>query len=266
LEYGDIFDGSVVIEARTDELRAAAQAELDDVLEMGGAFEAVETLKSRLVTSMAARTRRIESGEQIVVGVNDFVEAADSPLGGDGAILKVDPTIERLLAADISTWRSARDQAAVDAAIDELRAAATGGDNLMPPSIALAKAGGTTGEWGDVMRSVFGEFRAPTGVSGATGSVAGLGEVVEFVKSITGGPPKFLVAKPGLDGHSNGAEQIAVRARDIGMDVVTSAPRSCSYVRPSARRPIDRSRAWSVNATPPSAGAPFSWNRRHTST
>ena len=226
LEYDDIFDGSKVIEGRTDELRTAAQAELDDVLAMGGAFEAVETMKSRLVTSMAARTRRIEAGEQIVVGVNDFVETTDSPLGGDEAILKVDPAIERRLVTDIAEWRATRDQAAVDAALDDLRRAAESGDNVMPPSIALAKAGGTTGEWGDVMRAVFGEYRAPTGVSGATGSAQGLGEVVEFVKSMAGGPPKFLVAKPGLDGHSNGAEQIAVAARDSGMEVVYSGIRS----------------------------------------
>ena len=127
--------------------------------------------------------------------------------------------------ADVRAWRSARDQAAVDAALDDLRRAAVEGDNVMPPSIALAKAGGTTGEWGGVMREVFGEFRAPTGVSGASGSSAGLADVVEFVKSIAGGPPKFLVAKPGLDGHSNGAEQIAVAARDSGMEVVYSGIR-----------------------------------------
>jgi len=125
LEYEDIFDGSKVIEARTAELRSAAQAELDDVLAMGGAFEAVETLKSRLVTSMARRTRRIESGEQIVVGVNNFVEAAESPLGGEGAILKVDPSVERRLAADITDWRAARDQTAVDDALADLRAASS---------------------------------------------------------------------------------------------------------------------------------------------
>ena len=227
LEYGDIFDGSTVIESQDRRAaRPRRRPNSTTCSTMGGAFEAVETLKSRLVTSMAARTRRIENGEQIVVGVNDFVEAAESPLGGDGAILKVDPAIERRLAADIAEWRSARDQAAVDAALDELRRAAEGGDNIMPPSIALAKAGGTTGEWGDVMRSVFGEYRAPTGVSGATGSAQGLGEVVEFVKSMAGGPPKFLVAKPGLDGHSNGAEQIAVAARDSGMEVVYSGIRS----------------------------------------
>jgi (2R)-ethylmalonyl-CoA mutase len=225
LEYDDIFDGSTVIESRTDELRADAQAELDDVLAMGGAFEAVETLKSRLVSSMARRTRRIESGEQTVVGVNDFVEATDSPLGGAGAILKVDHAVEAEMVDDVTSWRAARDATAVDAALAELRRAAVDGDNIMEPSIALARVGGTTGEWGNVMRDVFGEFRAPTGVAGATGSAAGLGDVVDFVKAMVGGPPKFLVAKPGLDGHSNGAEQIAVAARDSGMEVVYSGIR-----------------------------------------
>ncbi len=224
LEYDDIFDGSTVIEQRTAELRDAARAELDDVLSMGGAFEAVETLKSRLVTSMATRFRRIETGEQVVVGVNEFVETADSPLGGEGSILKVDPGVERQLRTELAEWRSARDQAAVETALADLRRAAENGDNVMPPSIALARAGGTTGEWGDVMRSVFGEYRAPTGVSGATGG-AGLGEVADYVRSLPGGPPKFLVAKPGLDGHSNGAEQIAVGARDAGMEVVYSGIR-----------------------------------------
>ena len=195
------------------------------MLQLGGAFEAVETLKSRLVGSMATRTRRIESGDQLVVGVNAYTESTPSPLGGEGAILKVDHAVEAEMIADVQAWRSVRDQAAVDAALVELRRAAVEGDNVMPPSIALAKAGGTTGEWGQLMRDVFGEFRAPTGVSGAMGSSAGLGDVVEFVKSIAGGPPKFLVAKPGLDGHSNGAEQIAVAARDSGMEVVYSGIR-----------------------------------------
>jgi (2R)-ethylmalonyl-CoA mutase len=225
LEYEDIFDGSHVIEARTNEIRAAAQAELDDVLSMGGAFEAVETLKARLVTSMAARTRRIETGEQIVVGVNDFVETAESPLGGEGVILTVDPNIEAELVGELEIWRAERSSADVEEALAALRQAAIDGDNVMPPSIQLAQVGGTAGEWGDVMREVFGEYRAPTGVSGATGSAAGLGEVVEYVKSMAGGPPKFLVAKPGLDGHSNGAEQIAVAARDSGMEVVYSGIR-----------------------------------------
>jgi (2R)-ethylmalonyl-CoA mutase len=225
LEYDDIFAGSHVIEHRVAELTEDAQAELDDVLALGGAFEAVETLKSRLVSSMAERTRRIESGDQVVVGVNQFVESAPSPLGGEGAILKVDPTVEAEMTADVAAWRSSRDASAVESALAELRRAALGGDNIMPASIELARAGGTTGEWGSVMREVFGEYRAPTGVGGARGSAAGLGDVVEFVRTIIGGPPKFLVAKPGLDGHSNGAEQIAVAARDSGMEVVYSGIR-----------------------------------------
>lgn len=220
LEYGDLFEGSVVIEERTAELRAEAQAELDDVLEMGGAFDAVETLKARLVSSMAARTRRIESGEQKVIGVNDFTETAESPLGGENNIMKVDPAVEQQTIDGLTAWRADRDQAVVGAALDELRRAAVEGDNVMPASIALAKAGGTTGEWGTVMREVFGEYRAPTGVGGAAAPAAGLADVAEFVKSIPSGPPKFLVAKPGLDGHSSGAEQIAVAARDSGMEVV----------------------------------------------
>src|SRR5688572_14301388 len=167
LEYDDLFDGSHVVEKRTAELRDAAQQELDDVLAMGGAFDAVETLKSRLVSSMAERTRRIESGEQIVVGVNRFTETAPSPLGGDGSILRVDPAVEAETIADVEAWRGSRDSDAVDAALTELRRVAESGENVMPASIALAKAGGTTGEWAAVLREVFGEFRAPTGVAGA---------------------------------------------------------------------------------------------------
>ncbi|MET0579052.1 MAG: protein meaA [Ilumatobacteraceae bacterium] len=236
LEYEDLFDGSHVVEARTAELRDAAQAELDDVLAMGGAFEAVETLKSRLVSSMAARTRRIESGEQVVVGVNRFAETETSPLGGEGAILIVDPAVEAEMVADLAEWRAGRDEAAVDAALAELRDAAIGGDNVMPASIALARAGGTTGEWGTVMRDVFGEFRAPTGVAAATGSTVGFADVIARVKAMDGGPPKLLVAKPGLDGHSNGAEQIAVAARDAGMEVVYSGIRlTIEQIAASAR-------------------------------
>jgi (2R)-ethylmalonyl-CoA mutase len=227
LEYGDIFDGSHVVEATTAQLRDAAQAELDDVLSLGGAFEAVETLKSRLVGSMAARTRRIESGEQTVVGVNRFTETAESPLGGEGAILTVDPAVGDEMIADVQAWRSGRDQAAVDAALDELRRVAASDENVMPATIALAKAGGTTGEWGRVMREAFGEFRAPTGVGGASGGmVGGLAAVAERMRSRAGGPVRLLVAKPGLDGHSNGAEQIAVAARDAGMEVIYSGIRS----------------------------------------
>jgi ethylmalonyl-CoA mutase len=226
LEYGDLFDGSQVIEAKTAELRHAAQAELDEVLAMGGAFESVDVLKSRLVSSMASRTRRIESGEQIVVGVNTYTETAESSLGGDGAILTVDPAVSAEMVADVEAWRLARNSALVEGALSELRRVAATTENVMPATIALAKAGGTTGEWGDVMREVYGEFRAPTGVAGASGGgSAVLTAVAERVRSMAGGPPRLLVAKPGLDGHSNGAEQIAVAARDSGMEVIYSGIR-----------------------------------------
>ena len=226
LEYGDLFDGSHVVEARTAELRDAAWAELQEVLELGGAFAAVDELKGRLVRSMADRTRRIEAGEQVVVGVNAFTESEPSPLDAPGNILTVDPAVEVELRAEVGEWRSARDGAAVDAALDALRRAALGNDNLVPPSIALATAGGTTGEWAAVLREVFGEYRAPTGVNAAVGRRVGeLAAVAEQVRAMAGGPPRFLVAKPGLDGHSNGAEQIAVAARDAGMEVVYSGIR-----------------------------------------
>jgi (2R)-ethylmalonyl-CoA mutase len=226
LEYDDLFDGSRVVEARTAELLDTAQAELDDVLSLGGAFEAVETLKSRLVASMAARTRRIEAGEQVVVGVNAFTETAESPLGGEGAILTVDPSVGEQMIADVRGWRSSRDQEAVEAALAELRRVAASSENVMPATIALAKAGGTTGEWGEVMREVFGEFRAPTGVGGASGGVVGgLADLAARMRARANGPVRLLVAKPGLDGHSNGAEQIAVAARDAGMEVIYSGIR-----------------------------------------
>jgi (2R)-ethylmalonyl-CoA mutase len=227
LEYGDIFDGSHVVEARTAELRDAAWDELNEVLAMGGAFAAIDELKGRLVRSMAERTRRIEAGDQTVVGLNAYRETEVSPLGGSDNILTVDPALEAETVADLQAWRAARDNAAVAAALDELRRAAREGDNIMEPSIAFARAGGTTGEWGTALREVFGEYRAPTGVSAAVGKRVGeLAEVAAFVKTIAGGPPKFLVAKPGLDGHSNGAEQIAVAARDAGMEVVYAGIRS----------------------------------------
>ena len=226
LEYEDIFDGSTVIEARTTELRDAAWEELQDVLALGGAFEAVDELKGRLVRSMAERTRRIEHGDQIVVGVNRFTETEPSPLDTPGNILTVDPDVEAALVADVEAWRAARDDDAVAKALWALREAAESGDNLVEPSIELARAGGTTGEWAAELRSVFGEFRAPTGVGAAVGRRPGeLAAVAEYVRTIPGGPPRFLVAKPGLDGHSNGAEQIAVAARDAGMEVVYSGIR-----------------------------------------
>jgi (2R)-ethylmalonyl-CoA mutase len=221
LEYEDIFAGSHVIEAKTAELMEAAMAELDDVLGVGGAFEAIDELKGRLVRSQAERTARIESGELKVVGVNCFTESAASPLGGDEAILKVDPAVEAELKADVAEWRARRDGAAVQKALDEVRRVAATSENLMPATIALAHAGGTTGEWAGALRDVFGEYRAPTGVGGAVGRRGDtMAAVVEKVKAMAGGPPKLLVAKPGLDGHSNGAEQVAVAARDAGFEVV----------------------------------------------
>jgi (2R)-ethylmalonyl-CoA mutase len=230
LEYEDVFDGSRVIGARTAELVESASAELDDVLALGGAFEAIDELKARLVRSQADRTRRIETGELKVIGVNCFTDSAPSPLqpvgdsgepGGADAFLKVDPAVEAALGADVEEWRKGRDEAAVGAALDELRRVAETGENVMPATIALAHAGGTTGEWAGALRQVFGEYRAPTGVGGALGRHgAELAEVAESVRSMPGGPPRLLVAKPGLDGHSNGAEQIAVAARDAGFEVV----------------------------------------------
>lgn len=226
LEYDDIFDGSRVIESVTAQLRDEAWNELTAIIDRGGAFENVDDLKGRLVSSMAERTRRIESGDQIVVGVNRFTETTESPLGGADNFLKVDPTVEAQLVNDLRLWRAQRAQGDVDDALSNLRQAARDGTNLMEPSIALAKAGGTTGEWSEVLRSEFGQFRAPTGVGAAVGRrISELREVAEFVRTIPGGPPKFLVAKPGLDGHSSGAEQIAVAARDAGMEVVYSGIR-----------------------------------------
>ena len=226
LEYDDIFDGSTVIESRTTELRDAAWTELSQVLDLGGAFEAIDELKGRLVRSMVERTRRIESGQQQVVGVNVFTETADSPLTTPGNILTVDPAVEAETIADLHAWRAQRDGQAVAVALTALTTAAADGTNIMEPSIALAEAGGTTGEWANALRSVFGEYRAPTGVAAAAGRRGGdLAAVADRVKAMPGGPPRLLVAKPGLDGHSNGAEQIAVAARDAGMEVVYSGIR-----------------------------------------
>jgi (2R)-ethylmalonyl-CoA mutase len=232
LEYGDIFDGSPVIEAKTAELEEAAQAELDWVLEGGGAFAMIDELKARLVQSHAERTRRIESGDITVVGVNAFTAAEPSPLqdeAGEAAILVVDPAAEAALVEALDHWRGARDQEVVAVALDRLREAAAGTDNLMEPTIALAEAGGTVGEWASALRDVFGEYRGPTGVGGVVVSdgevMAAARETVRAAAAL-GGPPKLLVGKPGLDGHSNGAEQIAVAARDAGMEVVYSGIRS----------------------------------------
>ncbi|MEY2588282.1 MAG: ethylmalonyl-CoA mutase [Acidimicrobiaceae bacterium] len=223
LEYDDIFDGSKVIEAKTTELIDAATAELEDVLALGGAFEAIDELKGRLVRSHTERLRRIENGDLKIVGVNTFTETAESPLSGEELILKVDPAVQDEMIADVAAWRANRDADSVKRSLDELRRVAESGANVMPATIDLAHAGGTTGEWAGLLREVFGEYRAPTGVAAAAGHGGTTGElraVAERVKAMPGGPPRLLVAKPGLDGHSNGAEQIAVAARDAGMEVV----------------------------------------------
>jgi ethylmalonyl-CoA mutase len=239
LEYGDIFDGSHVVEAKTAELVIAARVELDEIIELGGAFGAIDELKGRLVRSLAERSRRIETGEQKVVGVNSFTESAESPLGGADNIMKVDPAVEAEAIAALNQWRAQRDSSAVDAAIAELQRVAATTDNLMPATIALAKAGGTTGEWAGALREVFGEFRAPTGVAAAAGQRGDLAAVAARVGALPGGPVRFLVAKPGLDGHSNGAEQIAVAARDAGMEVIYSGIRQTASAIAAAARDED---------------------------
>jgi len=226
LEYEDIFAGSKVIDRKVDELKAAATAELRRIEEMGGAVAAIDYMKGRLVESNSERLRRIESGEQIVVGVNRWIETEPSPLAAGGAAVQaIDPAIEAEQIARLEAWRAGRDRAAVDRALAALDAAARDGRNIMEPSIACAKAGVTTGEWGQTLRGVFGEYRAPTGIGRAT-AAAGEADLeavrreVERVSQGLGRRIKLLVGKPGLDGHSNGAEQIAVRARDCGMEVV----------------------------------------------
>ncbi|NBN80408.1 protein meaA [Microvirga tunisiensis] len=228
LEFDDIFDGSSVITAKVEELKAEARAELARIDAMGGAVAAVESsyMKQKLVESNTRRLAAIESGEQIVVGVNRWTESEPSPLatGEDGGILTVPEHVEDEAIERIKAWRAARDGVAVEAAIAALKAAAREGRNIMEPSIAAAKAGVTTGEWGAALREVFGEYRAPTGVGRAARDDAGdldaVRASVEAVSRTLGRRLKFLVGKPGLDGHSNGAEQIAVRARDCGMEVV----------------------------------------------
>ncbi|GAC1331250.1 MAG: protein meaA [Beijerinckiaceae bacterium] len=227
LEYGDLFEGSTEVARKVAELKNQARAELAAIEAMGGAIHAVETgyMKAKLVESNTRRLEAIEAGEQIVVGVNKYVEAEPSPLTtGDSAIMVVPHHVEAEQVARLQAWRDARDDKAVKGALAALRSAARENRNMMEPSIAAAKAGVTTGEWGNLLRDVFGEFRAPTGVGRAARQVAdNLDDVrseVERVSAKLGRRIKFLVGKPGLDGHSNGAEQIAVRARDSGMEVV----------------------------------------------
>jgi len=233
LEYGDIFDGSTEIARKVEELKAEAMAELATIEKLGGAAAAVESgyMKSKLVEANTARLEAIEAGEQIVVGVNRFTEGEPSPLtAGDNQIMVVPEHVEAEQIARLKAWREQRDAKAAQAALHELARAATEGRNMVEPSIAAAKAGVTTGEWGNVLRGVFGEYRAPTGVSSTARQVGGQldavrGEVQRVSQKI-GKRAKFLVGKPGLDGHSNGAEQIAVRARDAGFDVIYAGIRS----------------------------------------
>ena len=219
LEYEDIFDGSHVVEARTEELIEAATATMAEIEEMGGAFEAIGELKARLVASHTERRRAIDAGELTIVGVNDYTETERSPLGHSEQILKVDPEVEPRLAADVGAWRTDRDHDAVAAALAALADAAKGTTNIMGPTIEAAKVGVTTGEWAETLREVYGQYRAPTGVDGVSIPSPELSEVAAANSEMPGGPPRLLIAKPGLDGHSNGAEQVAVAARDGGMDV-----------------------------------------------
>jgi (2R)-ethylmalonyl-CoA mutase len=227
LDYGDIFDGATEIDRKVAELKREAAEELARIDQMGGAVAAIDTgyLKQQLVESNTRRIEAIERGEQTVVGVNRFVETEESPLSaGQDSILTVPDHIESEQVAGLRAWRAARDDKAVKTALAELTRAASEGRNIMPPSIACAKAGVTTGEWGAVLRQGFGEYRAPTGVGrGMRNDSTGLDDLraaVDRVSRKLGRRMKFLVGKPGLDGHSNGAEQIAARARDAGMDVV----------------------------------------------
>ncbi|SIO40846.1 (R)-ethylmalonyl-CoA mutase [Rhodovulum sp. ES.010] len=224
LEYGDLFDGNPVVTAKVEELKDGARAELAQIDAMGGAVAAIDHMKSRLVESHGERIARVETGETVIVGVNRWTEGEPSPLtSGEDSIMTVDPEVEADQIARLNAWRDARDEAAVNDALKALREAAATGANIMPPSIAAAKAGATTGEWGDVLRAVFGQYRGPTGVSSSPSNrTEGLDEIRAAVDALTGQlgrRPKLLVGKPGLDGHSNGAEQIAARARDCGMDI-----------------------------------------------
>jgi (2R)-ethylmalonyl-CoA mutase len=230
LEYDDIFDGSPVIEAKVAELVEGARAEIDRVQAMGGAIAAVESgyMKQELVSSHAVRRSRIESGEEVVVGVNRFETTEPSPLTADldAAIMVADPRAEEAALASVEAWKAQRDEDEVARALAALAAAAKTDENLMQHTLAAARAGATTGEWAQTLREVFGEFRAPTGVSGAVGvaeagsELAAVRDRVRATGEELGGRLRVLIGKPGLDGHSNGAEQIAVRARDAGFEVI----------------------------------------------
>ncbi|MCO6383226.1 protein meaA [Oceanicola sp. 502str15] len=224
LEFDDLFDGNPAVDRKVEVLKEGARAELAQLDGMGGAIAAIDYMKGRLVESNAERLGRVETGETVVVGVNRWAEGEPSPLmGEDGGIMTVDPAVEAEQVARLQAWRAARDNEAVAEALEALREAARTGENVMEPSIAAAKAGATTGEWAGAMRAVFGEYRGPTGVarspSNRTEGLEEIREAVDLVSDRLGRRLKFLVGKPGLDGHSNGAEQIAFRARDCGMDI-----------------------------------------------
>ncbi len=224
LEFDDLFDENPAVERKVTALMDGAREELARIDDMGGAVKAIEYMKSRLVESNAARISGIESGDTVVVGVNKYPTTEPSPLTtGEGAIMVCDPEAEADQVARLQAWRETRDEAAVKAALADLRDAARAGVNVMPASIAAAKAGATTGEWGETVRAAFGQYRAPTGVSSApsnrTEGLEPVREAVDAVSAKLGRRLKFVVGKPGLDGHSNGAEQIAARARDCGMDI-----------------------------------------------
>ena len=224
LEYDDLFDGNPVIDRKVEELKDIARAELANIDSMGGAVDAIEYMKGRLVDANADRVNGIETGSTVVVGVNRYVECEPSPLmDEDGGIMVVDPAVEADQIERLNAWRAARDADAVKAALADLRAAAREGTNIMPPSIAAAKAGVTTGEWAETMRQCFGQYRGPTGVSKAVSNkTEGLDDIREAVNAVSdrlGRRLKFMMGKPGLDGHSNGAEQIVFRARDCGMEI-----------------------------------------------
>jgi (2R)-ethylmalonyl-CoA mutase len=227
LEYEDLFEGSTVMAEAQSEIAEGARAELRRVLDLGGAVAAVDSMKAELVRSNSERLRRIETGEQVVVGVNAYTEAEPSPLlsGLDGGFLRLDHQAEAAQVERLEAFRAARDTAAARRSLDALRRAAEAGENVMPASVAAARAGATTGEWTDALRDVFGEYRGPTGVAGQAPSPGGPGLAaararVAAAERRIGGKVRLLVAKPGLDGHSSGAEQVAVRARDAGYEVI----------------------------------------------
>ena len=224
LEFDDLFDGNPAVAAKVEALKAGARDELATLDAMGGAIAAIEYMKARLVEANAERLGRVESGETVVVGVNRWQQGEPSPLtAGEGGIMVVDPAVEAEQIGRLNEWRADRDEAAAQAALAALREAAEAGANIMPPSLVAAKAGVTTGEWAAVMRRVHGEYRGPTGVSSSpsnrTEGLEPIREAVDAVSVRLGRRLKFVVGKPGLDGHSNGAEQIAARARDCGMDI-----------------------------------------------